>query len=121
MPHFQVVARGMDFPQIKIVVNYGLPNELSDYVHRIGRTGRMGQEGRAVTLVSTRNIESGVNGRSVARGICCLIGDTSHLPQKFVLAANQPGNSGGDMYPSRFSSSRPPRRMKNGKSPVYYY
>jgi len=45
-----VAARGIDVPAISHVINYGLPMKAEDYVHRIGRTGRAGREGVAVTL-----------------------------------------------------------------------
>ncbi len=45
-----VAARGIDVPTISHVINYGLPMKCEDYVHRIGRTGRAGRQGLAVTL-----------------------------------------------------------------------
>ena len=47
-----IAARGLDIDQLPHVVNYELPNVPEDYVHRIGRTGRAGHEGTAVSLVS---------------------------------------------------------------------
>jgi ATP-dependent RNA helicase DeaD len=47
-----VAARGIDVQDLELVVNYDLPADAEDYVHRIGRTGRAGRRGRAVTLVS---------------------------------------------------------------------
>jgi ATP-dependent RNA helicase DeaD len=47
-----VAARGIDVNDLELVVNYDLPADAEDYVHRIGRTGRAGRKGRAVTLVS---------------------------------------------------------------------
>ncbi len=46
-----IAARGLDIDQLPHVVNYELPNVPEDYVHRIGRTGRAGNEGGAVSLV----------------------------------------------------------------------
>ena len=46
-----IAARGLDIDQLPYVVNYELPNIPEDYVHRIGRTGRAGQSGMAVSLV----------------------------------------------------------------------
>jgi superfamily II DNA/RNA helicase len=45
-----VAARGIDVPSISHVINYGLPMKAEDYVHRIGRTGRAGKNGLAITL-----------------------------------------------------------------------
>jgi ATP-dependent RNA helicase RhlE len=47
-----IAARGLDIPQLPLVVNYDLPMVAEDYVHRVGRTGRAGHNGRAVSLVS---------------------------------------------------------------------
>jgi ATP-dependent RNA helicase RhlE len=46
-----IAARGIDIDQLPYVVNYDLPNVPEDYVHRIGRTGRAGSTGQAVSLV----------------------------------------------------------------------
>lgn len=45
-----IAARGIDVKEISLVVNYDVPENPEDYVHRIGRTGRAGAEGRAITL-----------------------------------------------------------------------
>lgn len=47
-----VAARGIDISKIELVVNYDLPDDAENYVHRIGRTGRAGKEGHAVTLAT---------------------------------------------------------------------
>ncbi|MEY4284445.1 MAG: hypothetical protein RL111_1120 [Pseudomonadota bacterium] len=47
-----IAARGIDIDELPHVVNYDIPNITEDYVHRIGRTGRAGSEGEAVSLVS---------------------------------------------------------------------
>jgi ATP-dependent RNA helicase DeaD len=51
-----VAARGIDVNDLELVVNYDLPADAEDYVHRIGRTGRAGRKGRAVTLVTGAGI-----------------------------------------------------------------
>ncbi|MCE1244463.1 DEAD/DEAH box helicase [Oryzomicrobium sp.] len=48
-----VAARGIDIEDLPFVVNYELPHVPEDYVHRIGRTGRAGKQGNAISLVST--------------------------------------------------------------------
>lgn len=47
-----IAARGLDIVELPMVVNFDLPNSAEDYVHRIGRTGRAGIEGQAISLVS---------------------------------------------------------------------
>jgi len=62
-----IAARGLDISQLPHVVNYELPNVAEDYVHRIGRTGRAGNSGQAISLVCKdemdylRNIERLIN------------------------------------------------------------
>lgn len=50
-----IVARGIDIDDIAMVVNYDVPHEAEDYVHRIGRTARANNDGKAVTFVSERD------------------------------------------------------------------
>lgn len=47
-----VAARGLDIPEVKHVINYDLPAEIDEYVHRIGRTGRCGNLGKATSFYS---------------------------------------------------------------------
>jgi ATP-dependent RNA helicase RhlB len=51
-----VAARGLDIEALSMVVNYDLPNEAENYVHRIGRTARAGKTGRAITLASEQDV-----------------------------------------------------------------
>jgi ATP-dependent RNA helicase RhlE len=48
-----VAARGLDIPAVSHVFNFDVPGHAEDYVHRIGRTGRAGREGKAITLCAT--------------------------------------------------------------------
>ncbi len=52
-----VAARGLDIKNVPLVVNYELPSEASNYVHRIGRTGRAGEKGYAVSLCAHEDCE----------------------------------------------------------------
>jgi ATP-dependent RNA helicase DeaD len=47
-----VAARGLDIPEVSHVVNFDIPEEAESYIHRIGRTARMGREGMAITFVA---------------------------------------------------------------------
>ncbi|TDT51362.1 DEAD/DEAH box helicase [Fonticella tunisiensis] len=64
-----IAARGLDIEGVTHIFNYDVPKNAETYIHRIGRTGRAGQEGMAITLVDEaeierlRSIESGINKR----------------------------------------------------------
>lgn len=47
-----IAARGLDIPTLGVVMNYDIPHVTGDYIHRIGRTGRAGAKGLAITLIS---------------------------------------------------------------------
>jgi superfamily II DNA/RNA helicase len=51
-----VASRGLDIQQLKVVINYELPHNAEDYVHRIGRTGRAGETGLAITLLNAEDV-----------------------------------------------------------------
>ncbi len=70
-----IAARGLDIDQLPHVVNFELPNVSEDYVHRIGRTGRAGNEGSAVSLVCGEEVEH-------LRGIERLL--KRELPQEII-------------------------------------
>ncbi len=50
-----IAARGIDIIDLPVVINYALPQEITDYTHRIGRTGRAGKDGVAITLLSVKD------------------------------------------------------------------
>ena len=50
-----VLARGIDIKEVSIIINYDVPNNTDDYVHRIGRTGRYDQSGIAITFITQRD------------------------------------------------------------------
>lgn len=52
-----ILARGIDIDDIRIVINYDVPRDCDDYIHRIGRTARAGSKGRAITFVSEEDQE----------------------------------------------------------------
>lgn len=64
-----VAARGLDIPHLDLVINYDLPMNPEDYIHRIGRTGRAEKSGRAITLLTAKdrgrwlNIQEFLNGK----------------------------------------------------------
>ena len=52
-----IVARGIDIDDISIVINFDVPHDAEDYVHRIGRTARADRDGQAITFVNDRDIK----------------------------------------------------------------
>jgi ATP-dependent RNA helicase RhlE len=110
-----IAARGIDIDQLPIVINYDLPMVAEDYVHRIGRTGRAGSEGLAVSLVS--HDESGLlrDIRQLVKqdiAITPVEGFEPSAPLRLDAGAPRPVQGGGNQRQGRQSSSRP----SNGKS-----
>ena len=70
-----VVGRGIDITTISHIINYDVPQDCDDYVHRVGRTGRMGRDGIAFTFVAPgegeflTNIERRINKQLVRDSI----------------------------------------------------
>jgi ATP-dependent RNA helicase DDX47/RRP3 len=52
-----VASRGLDIPQVDIVINFDIPKNSKDYVHRVGRTARAGRSGRSITFVTQYDVE----------------------------------------------------------------
>ena len=50
-----VAARGLDIPHVTHVINFDLPTDIDDYVHRIGRTGRAGKKGLATAFFTDKD------------------------------------------------------------------
>jgi ATP-dependent RNA helicase DeaD len=63
-----LAARGLDIPEVSHVINYDIPEESESYVHRIGRTARMGREGMAITFVAEWDEKSLAEIKKVANG-----------------------------------------------------
>jgi ATP-dependent RNA helicase DeaD len=63
-----LAARGLDIPEVSHVINYDIPEESESYVHRIGRTARMGREGMAITFVAEWDEKSLAEIQKVVKG-----------------------------------------------------
>lgn len=91
-----VAARGIDVPTITHVFNFGLPMKSEDYTHRIGRTGRAGRDGLAITFAEFRDRRK--------------IGDIEHYSKQRFQAETIPG-----LEPKARFEQRPPRAGFGGK------
>jgi len=92
-----VAARGIDIPDVKHVVNYELPKEIGEYVHRIGRTGRCGNRGKATSFYDP---ESDVDS-SVKPALVKILSDAQQVVPDFLQDGGDCGNvqetaAGGD-------------------------
>lgn len=106
-----IAARGLDIEQLPHVVNYDLPNVAEDYVHRIGRTGRAGKEGTAISLVSPDEAK-------LLKDIERLIG--REIPQEILEGYEAPArpsrgnarNNNPQARPAKREAARPRRRKR---------
>ncbi len=102
-----IAARGLDIPLLPHVVNFELPNISEDYVHRIGRTGRAGASGEAISLVSHEEV-------SYIRGIEKLLGEK--LPSEVVEGFEPVINSHNAEPSQKNTHHRKPKPKNNNKS-----
>jgi len=110
-----IAARGLDIDQLPHVVNFELPNVAEDYVHRIGRTGRAGNEGEAISLVC-------VDEHKLLRDIERLL--RRDLPQEVLegyevdptIKAEPIKNGGGRKQPRRRTGGAPNASKAGGNS-----
>lgn len=111
-----IAARGIDIDQLPCVVNYDLPQVAEDYVHRIGRTGRAGASGLAVSLVSADEIHQL---QSIEKLIQCKLQRKEiedfepqhHLPREVILKPTKKPASGQD-YGVDAARRKPHRNRK---------
>ena len=106
-----IAARGIDIEQLPHVVNFDLPQVAEDYVHRIGRTGRAGQKGEAVSLVAADEFEQLV-------GIEHLIGNllTRELFDGFEPDHSLPESKIGMKKPKKIKKPKAPKQFNNAKN-----
>jgi superfamily II DNA/RNA helicase len=112
-----VAARGLDIPCVNLVINYDLPMSIDDYVHRIGRTGRIGHEGKAISMyVSPRDDPVNHNGHILKELVELLQNSNTNSAPDFLLDEynekyNKP--SGGRRAPGQYSFGG--RDFRNGQ------
>jgi ATP-dependent RNA helicase RhlE len=122
-----IAARGLDIDQLPHVVNYELPNVAEDYVHRIGRTGRAGHSGDALSLVSREEekLLAGIE-RLIGKKIEVLhvAGFTTDFSSQPKIESDEPrsgGRHGGGSRQGRPAQGHPrvggPRTGRRGGRP----
>lgn len=117
-----IAARGIDVTGIELVINYDLPDEDGNYVHRIGRTGRAGQPGHAITFAAP---DQGADVKNIERLIRMPLKVSSHpevpaarfgdaVPEKKPGGVRQPSGRGGQARQQRpqAQGQRPKQQKK---------
>lgn len=84
-----VAARGLDVKDIQMVINFDFPNNMEDYIHRIGRCGRAGAKGRAVSFFGSKNA------RNARELIKILIESGNEVPPELSQMQMMGGGGGG--------------------------
>ena len=84
-----VAARGLDIPNVTQVINFDLPSNIDDYVHRIGRSGRVGNTGNALSMMNDKN-------RNIAKELAeLLIENEQDCPEWLEKMYRASGGGGG--------------------------
>ena len=114
-----VAARGLDIPNVTQVINYDLPSNIDDYVHRIGRTGRAGHTGLALSMYTDKN-------RNIAHELGKLLVENGQECPPFLgsRGGGRWGNSGGgygdrggrQFRDARSQNDRVPQTVFNSRS-----
>lgn len=123
-----IVARGIDIDDIQLVINYDVPHDEEDYVHRIGRTARAGRGGQAITLVSEKDqpqfkqierfLQKEVDKLDIPQELGegpAYTGKADRLPNKKGKSSHKGGKSHGKGYKSQ--SKGEPTHTKNAHQP----
>jgi len=87
-----VAARGLDIPKVTMVINYDLPTEIEEYVHRIGRTGRVGHTGKAISFYDAE-ADSALTPKLVR-----ILSDAKQNVPEFLGSASGGGGGGGSGF-----------------------
>ncbi|SCV03816.1 LAME_0H13454g1_1 [Lachancea meyersii CBS 8951] len=109
-----VAARGLDIPNVTHVINYDLPNDIDDYVHRIGRTGRAGNTGVATAFFNRGN-------KNVVKEMIELLTEAKQDVPEFLEQLSREsygsrGGRGGGFSSNRSNSTRDYRRVGGAPS-----
>ncbi|MDP8292547.1 MAG: DEAD/DEAH box helicase [Candidatus Orphnella occulta] len=112
-----IAARGIDVTGIELVVNYDLPDDTENYVHRIGRTARAGHEGRAVSFATPEQGDDVKNIEKLIKTALPIIEHPGFPKEKFVKEVKSQQNS--RPYQSRRPASKGPHTYKSRNDSRY--
>ncbi len=100
-----IAARGLDIEQLPCVINFDLPNVSEDYVHRIGRTGRAGATGQALSFVSADEFQ--------------LLKDIERFTKQVIQRKTMDGFEPEDLIPTSKLDTRPLKPKKPKKTKIF--
>lgn len=114
-----IAARGLDVKGIEVVLNYDLPENIEDYIHRIGRTGRAGLTGKAISFITASQTKSiGKIERLTNKSIpLTKLVDFEISPSRSGASRFGSGRRGGGSRPSRFGGSARPASRDQSRTP----
>jgi ATP-dependent RNA helicase DDX47/RRP3 len=81
-----VASRGLDIPAVDLVVNYDLPKNQKDYIHRVGRTARAGKSGRAFAMVTQYDVE---NFQKIEQALGKKLDDFAEISESVAMAFHE--------------------------------
>lgn len=110
-----VAARGIDVKDVKLVVNFSFPGDIKEYIHRIGRTGREGKKGWAVTFLTPRNITP-----ELCQELIGVLKESGNkVPEFLIKLAHAPLNRSAHASESLNKSVNVPRSKLTGLEDLY--
>ncbi len=112
-----IAARGIDVTGIELVINYDLPDDTENYVHRIGRTARAGHEGRAVSFATPEQGDDVKNIEKLIKAPLPIVEHPGFPKEKFVKEISP--RQGSKPYQSRRSAPKKPYPRANRNNSHY--
>ncbi|QYJ77479.1 DEAD/DEAH box helicase [Shewanella acanthi] len=104
-----VASRGIDIDSLSRVVNYDLPDEADDYIHRIGRTGRAGNQGEAISFVSKDDFKN----------LCAIERRLGHIIERRDIAGFEPKKAVPISILDFVPKNKPPKRVQANEQAAY--
>ena len=113
-----VAARGLDIPDVSHIINYDVPGQPEDYVHRIGRTGRAGREGVAAMLVTSADAKAVKAITRLVRQDIQWIGEEQSLEEREQSGGRRQGSRRGPRRQASSDKSKPAPKKGGRRSPA---